>query len=280
VGISEKQTAGKDTGSLSLCFYVERKKPLSKLQRSQVLPPVMAAPNGEAVFTDVQVIGTLAPEVNAKRTPLQSGFSIGHVKVTAGTLGAIVKRGSKYFVLSNAHVLAQSGLASPGDAIIYPGKADHGRTADLVGLLTEFVPFTKGGDFVNRVDAAIAEIDPSRLEELNFAIYGSKLPLTTVKPVRGMTVMKRGRTTGDTQAKIRDVNFRFVLNYKGKVGNIGFLDQVLCERYTDGGDSGSIVVDKKSGAIVGLHFAGADGGSVFNPIDAVIKALKVRFVSS
>jgi hypothetical protein len=68
-----------------------------------------------------------------------------------------------------------------------------------------------------------------------------------------------------------------VLDYTG-VGEVGFLEQVLCSRYSKPGDSGSIVVDKKSKSIVGLHFAGANGGSVFNPIADVIEGLGFRFV--
>lgn len=94
-----------------------------------------------------------------------------------------------------------------------------------------------------------------------------------------MVVTKRGRTTGVTKGKIIDTDFRFVLNYDG-VGKIAFTRQVLCERYTDGGDSGSLVVDAETGKVVGLHFAGANGGSVFNPIQSVIKALGFAFTTS
>jgi hypothetical protein len=55
---------------------------------------------------------------------------------------------------------------------------------------------------------------------------------------------------------------------------------VLCSRYTDGGDSGSIVVDTDSGKIVGLHFAGANGGSVFSPIQPVMTELKFKFTAA
>jgi hypothetical protein len=93
-----------------------------------------------------------------------------------------------------------------------------------------------------------------------------------------MTVIKRGRTTGETEGVVQDINFRAVIDYDA-VGPVGFLDQVLCTPHTSPGDSGSLVVDKDSGKIVGLHFAGAAGGSVFNPIEAVIAALNVKFVA-
>jgi hypothetical protein len=36
---------------------------------------------------------------------------------------------------------------------------------------------------------------------------------------------------------------------------------------------------RATGRAVGLHFAGANGGSVFNPIDDVLKALGVKLVT-
>jgi hypothetical protein len=277
IGISEKVTEKKATGELGLTFYVEKKLSKRKVGTEKLIPPVMALPDGSAAFTDVKQIGRLVPQINKRKSPLQSGFSIGHVDITAGTLGAIVAKGSKHFVLSNSHVLANSGLGKKGDKIIFPGNADGGKAPkDVVGKLSQFGKFRIGGSFVNRIDAALAEIDPDRLTNANFQIFGTKQALGITDPVRGMTVVKRGRTTGDTESVVQDINFRFILDYEG-VGQVGFLDQVLCERYTAGGDSGSIVVEKKSGKIVGLHFAGANGGSVFNPIREVMKALGFKF---
>ena len=277
IGISEKITEKKAVGELGLCFYVEKKLSKRKLDTSKMIPPVIALPDGSAAFTDVKETGRIVPQVNKRRSPIQSGFSVGHVAITAGTVGAIVKKGKKHFILSNSHVLANSGLGKKGDKIIFPGAADGGQAPkDVIAKLSAFEKFVVGDKFANRIDAALAEIDEDHLDDLNFEIFGTKRTLDVIDPVRGMTVVKRGRTTGDTESTVRDVNFRFILEYEG-VGKVGFLDQVLCDRYTAGGDSGSAVVDKKSGKIVGLHFAGANGGSVFNPISAVIKALKFRF---
>jgi hypothetical protein len=282
IGISEKHTEGKNTGVLSLCFYVEKKIGKRKLKPGKLVPPVMASPEGAAVFTDVKQIGRLRPELAPlkRAKPLQSGYSIAHVNVGAGTLGAIVTRGGKYFILSNSHVLADAGLAKLRDHIIYPGSLDLGAMPkNLAGRLVKFIKFKTGGAFVNRVDAALCSIDKSRLADLNFAIHGVKGSPKTAVAKRGMKVVKCGRTTGRTTGhKILDVNFRTVIHYDG-VGDVGFLDQVLCERYSRPGDSGSIVCDEKSGRILGLHFAGASGGSVFNPIDQVIDALGFSFTT-
>jgi hypothetical protein len=280
VGISEKISEKRPTGELSLCFYVERKVSERRLTAAKMIPPVVAVPDGQAVFTDVKQIGKLLPQANVRKSPIKSGYSIGHRSITAGTVGAIVKKGRKYFILSNSHVLALNGKGKIGDEVTYPGPSDGGSLPnDEVATLSDFVPFKPGGKFVNRVDAALAKIIEERLEDLDFSILNAKPALATIVPVRGMTVVKRGRTSGDTESTIEDVNFRAIIEYDG-VGRVGFLDQALCRRYTSPGDSGAIVVDKKSGKIVGLHFAGASGGSVFNPIGPVMKALKFKFANS
>ncbi|HEX8921136.1 MAG TPA: hypothetical protein VF766_06640, partial [Pyrinomonadaceae bacterium] len=260
IGISEKESKGKATGRLALTFYVEKKVPLKKLRGDEAVPPALPEAVGgskDAIPTDVKVIGRIRPETNATRKPVQPGNSIGHAQVTAGTLGAFVKRGKQLMILSNSHVLALSGQAKKGDDILYPGKHDGGKKPkDLVARLADFIQFQAGGDFVNHVDCALAEPLESRLADIKQEIKGLGLPKGIIKAKRGMKVTKVGRTTGKTTGRVVDVNFRTTIKYAG-VGLVGFLDQVLCTRYTEGGDSGSLVIDKESGKAVGLHFSGS-----------------------
>ncbi len=279
IGVSQKETEKKETGELGLCFYVEKKVAKSKLDPKKMVPPVLSVADRTAVFTDVKQIGKIVPQVNGKRSPIQSGFSIGEGAET-GTLGAIVKKGKKFFLLSNSHVLAKSGKGKVGAAIIYPGDLDlGGKARQKIAALSHFVPFQVTEDFVNRVDAAMAELDEDFANKLNFSIRGAKNPLAVTEPKRDMEVIIRGRTSGNSAGTIKDVHFSIVLPYPG-VGKVGFIDQVLVTRYSKGGDSGSIVVEKKTGKVVGLHFAGSPDGSVFNPIGDVIKALKFDFVEA
>jgi hypothetical protein len=280
VGVSEKLTVGKKTGELSLCFYVEKKVSKKRVSADKLVPPVMRSPDGRAVFTDVKAIGRIAPQVNKKAKPIQSGFSVGHVDISAGTVGAIVSKGKKLFILSNSHVLADSGMGKIGDKVVYPGPLDKGKLpGSLAGTLAKFVKFKTGGEFVNHVDAALCAIDALRLDDLNLSIRGVTGLPKTIEAVRGMKVMMRGRTSGDSEGEVEDVDFRVIVDYDG-VGSVGFVEQVLCTRYSKPGDSGSVIVDKASRKIVGLHFAGANGGSVFNPIADVIKALGFKFVKA
>ena len=283
-GVARKVSDDRRTDTLSLVFYVREKHRAADLPHDHMLPPVMAAADGRAVFTDVVELGDIVPEAapvaladaKVQRTPLASGFSVGHRDVTAGTLGAVVRKDGKLYLLSNSHVLANSGLGKAGDAVLYPGPADDGvEPGDIAARLSAFTPFEVGNGFSNAADAALAEIDPGRLGAIDPAIFGATLPLTVATPVRDMVVRKRGRTSGDTESVVRDVDFRILTRYDG-VGIVGFTGQVLCDRYTLPGDSGALVV-ADSGAIVGLHFAGSPQGSVFTPIATVVAALKFEF---
>ena len=275
VGISEKERRGRQTGELALTFYVETKRDVS---RAEAVPEVVPQTvSGREVPTDVVEIGKLVPEIQAGRTPIQPGFSVGHPNITAGTLGAVIGPARSPRILSNSHVLADSGRAAIGDPILFPGPDDHGEDpGDVIGTLTQVVPFVTGGDFVNRMDVAVATIAPGRRSELR-----SRIPTlgivasSTAEPVRGMQVVKVGRTTGLTRGTVRDVNFRFVLDY-GTGSVVGFLDQVFCTRYSAGGDSGSLVIEEATGKAVGLHFAGANGGSVFSPIRPILREVRGR----
>ena len=279
-GVAEKWSDGAPSGVLSLCFYVKKKIPKERVKAANMLPPVMAAPNGAAIFTDVVEIGKVVPQLTlplVRRKPIQSGYSVGHFAITAGTLGAIVTRGGKKYLLSNSHVLADSGQGKPGDAIYYPGKFDGGGKPDTIAKLAFFEPFTVSTSFVNEIDAALAEVLVDRLQQVNYAIYGAKTPIKTLDPQRDMKIVVMGRTSGKKKSIVRDVDFRILTDYD--VGTVGFKGQVLADVYSAGGDSGSIIIDDASGAIVGLHFAGSPKGSIFTPIRKVMAALKFSFAA-
>jgi hypothetical protein len=88
-------------------------------------------------------------------------YSVGLFGSETGTLGCFVaKNGNpiRPLLLSNSHVLAQSGLASLGAMITQPGKDDGGSVSDVVGFLSEVVPFDFTPGFNNLCDAALATL--------------------------------------------------------------------------------------------------------------------------
>lgn len=65
------------------------------------------------------------------------GFT-GDPDITAGTIGARVKKGNNVYALSNNHVYADSSAATAGDNVLQPGAYDGGMDpADAIGTLAE-----------------------------------------------------------------------------------------------------------------------------------------------
>jgi hypothetical protein len=278
VGVALKITAKKTLHDFALTFYVQKKRPLSKLRASEAVPPLVPAVTGTAVVTDVVEIGIIKPDANVRHTPIEPGYSVGHFTGDTGTLGAIVTRGGKYFVLSNSHVLARCGRAKKGDPIVYPGYDDGGRQSkDAIAKLANFTRLKARGTMT--VDTAIAEIDPDHVATIMAKIVGIGLVSRTIKAKPGMKVEKVGRTSGRTHGTVVSAKFRPLrLPYPG-IGDVSFGDQVLITRFTQPGDSGSLVVESSSRKAIGLHFASAEGGSVSAPIDRVLEAMGVKLVA-
>lgn len=283
-GIAERITQGQKLKDVALKVYVERKLPLSKLDApvpKQVMLPGMKEP----VDTDVQEIGKVALEANTSRhRPAMPGCGLGHFEVTAGTFGCLVRKKGKpeLYILSNSHVLANSGTGKAGDVILQAAVFDGGeQPADVLCQLSEWVPFKFGDDsFDNLVDAAIAQVKSTDVtSRVNLIGVPPKGVGTVLR--RGMKVKKVGRTTDLTSGEITDVDFRTSIPYPmpaGGTGNVGLRDQVLCTRYTAGGDSGAAVFNKNN-EIVGLHFAGTPSTSIFNRISNVLDALGLEIVT-
>jgi hypothetical protein len=118
---------------------------------------------------DVRFIGAVqAPPARAssaryrKRSrPLRPGLSIGHVGVTAGTLGGfVVDKKGRPGILSNNHVLAAGNTGKRGDAILQAGPMDGGGYPDdEVARLERFIRLKSRG---NAVDAALALLTHDR----------------------------------------------------------------------------------------------------------------------
>lgn len=288
-GIGDKITKGRSIGELSMKIYVKKKLPKSKLTSHTIVPSTITLP-GHAweMPTDVEAVGMLKPEIFTQKTrPLLPGYSIGHIKVNTGTLGGLVRAlddTKLLFALSNCHVLANYGLAKKGDGTIQPGPDDGGTTADKIGKLVDFTKFVfNDTGYDNLCDAAVAQISPA--VKVDSAIPRIGVPKGVNRHVtRGMKIQKTGRTTGYTLGEVRDVDFRFSIDYpdaarRGNRARVGFKNQVMCSRYSDEGDSGALVCDMH-GQVVGLHFVGGDSVSVFSPIQFVLDALRVELVTS
>ncbi len=231
--------------------------------------------------------GGIDPKAHFAR-PVPIGISIGNEEeCSAGTLGCtVIKDGGKY-VLSNNHVLALENQASPGSDILQPGLYDQSPqcsapSTDVIADLASYVPIVMSPNANNKVDAALASIR----EDGNVLMVGNATPLNgygtpnhlTGTPALNATVLKYGRTTGQTRGKIIAVDVTVSVQYYGGVAR--FVEQFAVEAVKGGafskaGDSGSLVVLDNDGANtpVGLLFAGGGRTTFCNDIGNVLSAL-------
>lgn len=226
----------------------------------------------------------ISPEqLHQKARPVMGGYSIGHYRVTAGTIatacydaGKVPGIPEQFYVLSNNHILANNNNANMGDPILQPGKYDGGTyPRDMIGRLSRFVPLrfqTSRSTPINYVDAAIAEV-PFHLanREIYWLGYVKGIHAT---PKIGDLLQKVGRTTNFSTGRIQSVNATVDVNYgNGRVAR--FAHQILTTRMSAGGDSGSLATTLNEDA-VGLLFAGSPYISVFNHILYVQSLLNIR----
>ncbi len=268
IGVGEKIQGGVPRGFLSLKVYVEKKIIRSQLAKEDCIPQKLSG-----VETDVEEVGKIVAQSNTGRyRPTLGGVSIGHYKITAGTFGCLVKdkKNQAVFILSNNHVLANSNHAQKKDPILQPGNYDGGKEPeDIIAYLERWIEIQFGVEG-NLVDAALAK--PQSKSQVKPEILQIGIPSGVGKAELGMFVQKSGRTTGYTTGKIKDVSATVKVNYDDQLAL--FRNQILTTAMSQGGDSGSLVLDEKKRA-VGLLFAGSDVVTICNPISEVLKLLEV-----
>ena len=292
-----KWTDGAPTGKPALLALVTQKVDLEDLPKTDRIPKKI---NG--MQTDVLAVGELFAdqaepieagiEALARRArPASGGYSVGHINITAGTIGTCVydRLGtprnpsgipSRYYILSNNHVLADSNNARRGDPILQPGPVDGGvDPSDRIATLDRFVriafdPPTPRSLHRNLVDAAVATGEFHDLKrEIHWVGHPRGwLPRTRVNV--GMALQKTGRTTSYTTGRVTAVGATVDVNYGG--GRIArFRDQIITTPMSAGGDSGSLVADRNNMA-VGLLFAGSSRATILNQIQHVRTLLDIE----
>jgi hypothetical protein len=294
VGVGHKIKDGEDAGTNALVVMVSSKLPEAMLTKSDLIPKTMDrrptdvievghlfAGGARSAPSDAEVQPTdLEPFALRERVrPVRPGYSVGHIRVTAGTIGAgcydlrpFPGKPPSYYILSNNHVLANSNQSRIGDPIVQPGTVDGGSAPqDVIGTLSRFVPIRFDGS-CNRVDAAIAQV-PFHL--LDRDIYWLGVPRSVGVPAQvGATLRKTGRTTDFTTGRVTAINATVNVNFGG--GNVArFCDQIVTTDMSAGGDSGSLVLDLENNP-VGLLFAGSSTATILNPIITVQLELGVR----
>ena len=305
---------------------VSRKLPLAALASAETIPSLIYKDThkdasykdarGAAIFTNVLEVGyirALGINRKARHRPAPGGVSIGHYKITAGTLGSVVKDAEtgQRLILSNNHVLANSNDAQIGDPILQSGPADGGKSPDdLIASLLRFQPIDFGQQSptcqiagsvarvlnvgarsigsahrleaikvnpqaANLIDAAVAL--PNEDGDVLDRIEDIGIANGTTSVDLGDAITKSGRTTETTTDKVLVLDATVQVSY-GPNGNATFEGQIIGGPMSAGGDSGSLgVVAGDEPLAFGLLFAGSEQVTIFNPIAEVLNFLNITF---
>ncbi|WP_033439497.1 DNA/RNA non-specific endonuclease [Saccharothrix sp. NRRL B-16314] len=279
IGIGYKVADGKATNEIAIQFTVRQKAAPEALGAlGTALLPEAIEVDGVQVPTDVlerdyrvdfHVVQETTGDVRKTRIdPVVPGVSVGHVRVSAGTLGCIVydKVDATPYALSNWHVL-HGPQGALGEDVVQPGVHDDNRTErNRLGRLVRSHLGAAG-------DCAIATVEGRGFEA---AILDLGVPVDELgEPELGDKVVKSGRTTGVTHGVVRRVDTLVKIDYGPGVGQ----RQIGCfeigpdparpapdGEISMGGDSGAAWMFKASNGktgktMAGLHFAGEAGGS-------------------
>ncbi len=310
-GVGYKIVNGKKSDELAIICSVVSKKAKRKLTAQEIIPATI-----QGITTDVYPVGIIyaLQDPKGKFRPAPGGVSIGHIHITAGTLGCLVQKDGKKFILSNNHVLADSNDAEIGDAILQPGPYDNGSyPQDQLAELSDFIPIHFEGES-NGNGGSPCKIAGATSAFLNAlaALVGSR---TRLKPERRVS-SQAGENVVDC-AIAEPLDEKDVLNEILNIGKISgvaegtlgmavkksgrttglttgsiqqvdvtvqvsygsnktatFVDQLMAGEMSAGGDSGSAVLNEQN-EIIGLLFAGSSNSTIFNRIQNVFDALSV-----
>ncbi len=232
VDIGYRWKDGKMTDEIAIRVHVRRKKPVEELDAGDIVPEELAGFPVDVIQSEIELQRT------TRHDPLMGGIETRNVNMKGvGTLGAIVFDAVDFhpLALSNRHVYVDS---RPGEAV--GDQANQPGTftdADAIGTIIRS----------NRTyDCAVVSLNGSRGISTTIMDFPGGIK-GVVYPYLGMLVAKSGRTTGTTYGMIEGVGEKefTIVPVPGHNGEI-----------SSGGDSGSVWLEEKSHAAVGLHYGG------------------------
>lgn len=209
----------------------------------------------------------------------------------SGTLGALLRRDGKLFILSNNHVIGKSDKGEAGDPIGQPGLVDTNCSAGrVVAHLSQKAPLK-----TSNVDAALAEIVSGEVDTSGSILALGDAGSSSIQPAppsatladagavlaNGTNVAKSGRSSGLTCSTLSSVSTSVQVDYEASCGGahaftVTFTNQVVVAggSFSAGGDSGALIVTADNARPVALLYAGNDTNTIGNPMDDVLRALR------
>ncbi|NLZ32131.1 MAG: hypothetical protein GX890_03415 [Firmicutes bacterium] len=323
VGVGYREKDGRITDEQAILVFVTKKVAPQKLNGSEMVPRSLRGQRVDVIeIGEVRLLedqeeeeSPLPGDSRLKRwRPAPGGVSVGHYKITAGTLGCAVKDPAtgERFILSNNHVLANSssgedGRASVGDPVLQPGPYDGGRPeGDTIAPLARFIPLRptmisprcsmarRWESLANRLLTVLRPSYRLYLQKSNDegnlvdAALAGPLDEAHLSPeimglgrisgigevYPGDEVVFSGRTSGVVRGRVIARDVSIMVTVEPG-RELFFVDQLVTSAVSRPGDSGSVLLDGKNRA-VGLLFAGSQTVSVCNRMQNVCTLLGVE----
>lgn len=208
----------------------------------------------------VEHVGELDAAAALHARPPHPGVALGHPSGQFGTLSGVVRledRPNDFFGLTCAHVVLRDEADGFGSSAL--------RWDDSVG---EWVRWSAVHDWASKDENANDPIDAALIGPLEAPAEAVQLiPFEPVRVTLLQEVSLHGAFSGKCTSEVERIGKLRLRNpwYRGWK-RIQYLDLAFCRPYTGGGDSGSVVMDSAAGRPVGLHFAGSQSTSAFQPI--------------
>lgn len=295
LGVLRPSGHNRNPSELRVGIFVQQKR----LIQYEIVQSVQQISRGECRVIVTGPVQRHAAALPRLTRPLTVGASVGHYRVTAGTLACFVtkREGGGLGMLSNNHVFADTNRGAPGDKILQPARRDGGRANDRafhVGTLHKFVPIDFASGAVNYVDCAFAhlldglEIEPTTITDPGTPANSWRIGAVDSVVYDFLPVKKVGRTTDLTEGLVEAIEVDNVtVNMRpGAPAHVARFDRQIAisgngGAFSKGGDSGSMVFTD-DGRPIGLLFAGTERGGAHdlgltyaNPIGLVLDALGV-----
>jgi len=274
---------------------------------SKTMPvTITAIYSADSYFSAASIVTVTSRNQKAQNLPTVLGVSGGNASdlngasCCGGTLGALVSRGGKQYILSTSHVLARTDTGTAGDAIIQPGLLDSSCSltgTNTVATLAEFVNLeSSSGSSLQ--DAALAQVMSGKVvtsgaisqlggstsegrptDGAPHAGVGVAPSLFEADGVTPLQVAKSGRATGLTCSSVSAINVTASVTYQkgcdGAEFQQIFSNLVVVEGgdFSAQGDSGALIVTENSADPLALLVASSDSATLGSPISGVLSAL-------
>jgi len=255
-----------------LVWLVERKKPLSRLQKKDVLPETWFFKK-----TKVMDIGKIKKQIDLKRQvkPLYDNW--------VGTLGGVFTRytGRGIFFSPKAFNLFKKRGVIVGEEqkVVLTNK--HVVSLDMRTIASDNLFAQPDGNKIafkvtqmsNKFDAALLVATTTRGEDwIKTQNFNPSFQDVQI----GDEVFKSGRTTGRTSGTCVGKGATIYIDYGPGVGSIKTRNCEIYSRMSAAGDSGSIIYLKnKPETAVSLLFAGSDINTIALPITPILNEFNI-----